>query len=415
MAIELNRKDLSKTDLLEIQKNLTITVRSTNGRSESKDFIFDFDKNSIRVPFAYLGKKSVPFKNVANGFVGELRDQQKDIATRALDFLAETGSVVISAFTGAGKTVTSLYIAAVLGKKTLILTNRKMLIDQWEASVNKFCPLATVDKLVPNRTVINPDASFVIANPLNIPKFPREFFSDIQVLIVDELHQLVSPKILRSFFWILPQFVIGLSATPLRYDSYDKCIPMFFGTNHVNVPLMKFHRVYSIKTGYVPPIVSTPQGLDWNAVLDGQAKNFDRNKLICEVLEKLHSRHWLVLVKRIVHAENLAGLLRLRGIPCELLTGDKTLYDRNCRILIGTVSKVGVGFDNPNIDALFVAADVKAYFIQSLGRCMRRPDVKPIIVDLLDSFNPLVKHFKERLKVYKDHGGTVKELKFNIE
>ena len=94
----------------------------------------------------------------------------------------------------------------------------------------------------------------------------------------------------------------------------------------------------------------------------------------------------------------------------------KNQYDKNCRsVLIGTVSKVGVGFDNPNIDALFVATDLQAYFIQTLGRCMRRPDVKPIIVDLIDNNTSLIKHFKERLKVYREHGGKVKALKLDTD
>lgn len=417
MAIELKRTNISKSDLLQMQKNLTITVTSTNGRSEKKDYMFDCDREYVRVPFAYdLGPRTpVHVGEVAADFAGQLREQQMDIATEALASLSETGSVIISAFTGAGKTVTSLYLAAVLGKKTLILTNKKMLIDQWEESIKRFCPSMSVQVVVPKKTIKNPTTRFFIVNPLNIPKFPREFFRDMQVMIVDELHQIVSPKILRSFFHVFPQFVIGLSATPIRYDSYDRCIPMFFGKKQINIPLMKNHRVYTIKTGYVPPIVSTPQGLDWNAVLDGQATNADRNRLICNVLANMSSRHWLVLVKRVVHAENLAAILNGKGIPCELLVGIKKDYDRNCRVLIGTTSKVGVGFDNPNIDALFVATDLQAYFIQSLGRCMRRPDVSPIIVDLIDSFGPLVKHFRERLKVYMEHGGVVKELKYEVD
>ena len=420
MALELKRTNLGRSDLLEIQQNLTIRVLSANGKSEHKDYIFEHDKDSVRVPFAYEGAIVRPRppkidRNKAEGFTGQLREQQLDMATEALNTLEQDGCVIISAFTGAGKTVTALYLAAVLNRKTMIMTNKKMLIDQWEESIRKFCPTLSVQILVPRKTVKDPNTRFVIANPINVPKFSRDFFDDVQVLIVDELHQIVSPKVLRSFFHIFPHFVIGLSATPIRYDSYDRCIPMFFGKRQISIKLMKNHRVFTIKTGYVPPIITTPQGLDWNAVLDGQATDVARNNLICDVLVKLANRHWLVLVKRVVHAENIAAILGTKGIPCQLLIGNKNHYDRNCGIIIGTVSKVGVGFDNQNIDALFVATDLKAYFIQTLGRCMRRPDVNPIIVDLVDSFNPLIKHFKERLKVYREHGGVVKELKLDTE
>lgn len=418
MSIQLVKNELSKSDLRTIQKDLTLNVViNAKGRKPmtKTDFILDFDKEYIRIPFAY-GKKYVVGSNPdinteSKGFVGELRKEQIDIATKSLHMLSENGSVIISACTGAGKTVTAIYIATVLQRKTLILTNKIMLIKQWVESIKKFCPNMAYQVLVPKKTIKHPDTLFFIANPINIPKFSKEFYNDIDVVIIDELHQLISPKGLRHLFHLHPFFLIGLSATPIRYDSYDECIPMFFGTRHVGLKLLKYHTVYTIKTNYRPPvIINQTLGLDWNAVLDGQANNRERNELICDVIEKLPNRNWLVLVKRVKQAELLEEILKIKGISCELLIRSKQDYDRDAKVLIGTVSKVGVGFDNPKIDSLLVAADLKAYFVQSLGRCMRKPEVKPIVVDLIDNFIPLVKNYKEREKVYKDHGGTIKEL-----
>lgn len=419
MSIQIAKSELSKPELRTIQKDLTLNVviKCQGGKTiTKKDLILDFDKDTLRIPFAY-GRKYIvepePFdiKAEAKGFDGELREQQINIATKSLYMLAENGSVIISACTGAGKTVTSIYIATVLQRKTLILTNKTMLINQWAESIKKFCPTLTCQILKPKKTIKDPNATFFIANPINIPKFSKEFYNDIDVVIMDELHQLISPKGLRNLFYLQPSFLIGLSATPIRYDSYDECIPMFFGTRHVGLKLLKYHTVYTIKTNYKPPVVISPTlGLDWNAVLDGQANDMERNNLVCDIIEKLPNRNWLVLVKRIRHAELLEKILNSKGISCELLIRSKQEYDKETKVLIGTVSKVGVGFDNPKIDSLIVAADLKAYFIQSLGRCMRNPEVKPIVVDLIDDFSPLVKNYKEREKVYKEHGGTIKEL-----
>lgn len=419
MSIQIAKNELSKSELRTIQKDLTLNV-ITNCRGRKtitkNDLILDFDKEYIRIPFAY-GRKYVvepdplDIKADAKGFAGKLREQQINIATKSLYMLAESGSVIISACTGAGKTVTSIYIATVLQKKTLILTNKIMLIEQWAESIKKFCPDLIYQILRPKKTIKDPNATFFIANPINIPKFSKEFYNDIDVVIMDELHQLISPKGLRHLFYLQPSFLIGLSATPIRYDSYDECIPMFLGPRHVGLKLLKHHTVYTIKTNYRPPVIINPAlGLDWNAVLDGQANDRQRNELVCDVIEKLLNRNWLILVKRVKQAELLEEILTNKGISCELLIRSKQEYDRDAKVLIGTVSKVGVGFDNPKIDSLLVAADLKAYFVQSLGRCMRKPEVKPIVVDLIDDFNPLVKNYKEREKVYKEHGGTIKEL-----
>lgn len=418
MSVEIAKNDLSMSEIRTIKKDLTLKVvtNRAKGKTATKnDFIFDCDEKFIRIPFAYGRKYIEPepldIKAEARGFTGKLREQQTDIAAKSLRMLAENGSAIISACTGAGKTVTSIYVATVLQRKTLILTNKIMLIKQWAESIATFCPDLACQVLLPKKTVKNPDATFYIANPVNLPKFPKEFYDDIDVVIADELHQLISPKGLRNLFYLRPVFLIGLSATPIRYDSYDQCISMFFGTKEVGLKLMKYHTVYAIKTNYRPPVIINPVlGLDWNAVLDGQATDEPRNELVCDIIEKLPDRNWLVLVKRIKQAEFLEKILKIKGISCELLIGNKREYNKSAKVLIGTVSKVGVGFDNPRIDSLLVAADVKAYFVQSLGRCMRKPEIKPIVVDLVDDFNPLVKNYKERETVYKNHGGTIKEL-----
>jgi hypothetical protein len=56
---------------------------------------------------------------------------------------------------------------------------------------------------------------------------------------------------------------------------------------------------------------------------------------------------------------------------------------------------------------LLLAGDLEQYFVQYLGRVFRTKDVKPIIIDLVDNYSLLSKHFNTRRKIYQDHGGTV--------
>ena len=80
--------------------------------------------------------------------------------------------------------------------------------------------------------------------------------------------------------------------------------------------------------------------------------------------------------------------------------------------MIGTTSKCSTGFDFAKLDTLILACDVKDYFVQVLGRVLRRPEVKPIIFDLVDD-NPILKiHFFDRLKVYKEIGGRI--IKYDV-
>ena len=96
------------------------------------------------------------------------------------------------------------------------------------------------------------------------------------------------------------------------------------------------------------------------------------------------------------------------------LIGTKQSYEINSRILIGTCSKVGTGFDHPKLDTLLLAADVEEYFIQYLGRCMRTRDNLPVVFDLVDDNSILLKHYKTRVGVYEKHGGVIKPLNISL-
>ena len=93
---------------------------------------------------------------------------------------------------------------------------------------------------------------------------------------------------------------------------------------------------------------------------------------------------------------------------CFIHTAKSANYE--CRILIATYSKGGVGFDHPRLDMLITGADVEENFMQYLGRVFRRDDVLPIYIDLRDSMSTLVKHSQSRLKICKEIGGEVKEF-----
>lgn len=69
-----------------------------------------------------------------------------------------------------------------------------------------------------------------------------------------------------------------------------------------------------------------------------------------------------------------------------------------------------MGFDHPKLDALIIAADLQEYFIQYLGRVFRTETVCPMILDLVDDFGVLRKHYYTRRRVYLDHGGAIKDF-----
>ncbi len=56
----------------------------------------------------------------------------------------------------------------------------------------------------------------------------------------------------------------------------------------------------------------------------------------------------------------------------QLFFGSNQKFDKNCKVLIGTSAKIGTGFDFDKLDTLLLAADVVEYYIQFIGRIMRK-------------------------------------------
>ena len=104
------------------------------------------------------------------------------------------------------------------------------------------------------------------------------------------------------------------------------------------------------------------------------------------------------MVKRVDQGFFLEKKLNELGEKATSLLGSNQKFDISSRVLIGTCSKIGTGFDHPKIDTLLLASDVEEYFIQYLGRCMRTEAGVPVIFDLVDNYSLLKKHYNTRKK-----------------
>jgi superfamily II DNA or RNA helicase len=148
--------------------------------------------------------------------------------------------------------------------------------------------------------------------------------------------------------------------------------------------------------------------LNWGAILDAQCNNIERNELIISICKKFKDRNILILTKRVEQGKYLYDRLLEEGEYVASLLKTQQEFDRESRILVASIMKAGTGFDFKKLDCLVLASDLESYFVQSLGRVLRRPDVEPIIFDLIDDNKVLEKHFKTREEIYNEVGGTIK-------
>jgi superfamily II DNA or RNA helicase len=323
------------------------------------------------------------------------------------------GRFLLGNFTVTHNTAMSIYIASKINLKTLVVCHRIVLINQWKDSIKRFCPNSTV-QILNSKSKIQ-DNDFYIINAVNIPKHNKDFYKDIGFVIVDEAHLIMAEKISRCMRYLLPRYVLGLSATPYRNDGLDILMELYFGKNRIERKLFRRHIVYKICTNIKPDVKLNRMGkVDWGSVIDSISNNIERNEMIISVIKYFKDKVFLVLCKRVSQAEYILKRLIQENENVTTLIGNQQEYKKESRILVGTAQKVGTGFDHPLLNSLILACDVEQYFIQYLGRVFRRNDTVPCIFDFVDNYGLLQKHFKTRKDIYIEHGGEIKDFLKNF-
>jgi len=379
------------------------------------------DQNKAFIPFDWALKnientKRPPrdkFTPINVKFNAPLREGQKQVKDEAIFSLNKKGSVMLALYPGFGKTSMSVYLASKIGLKTLVICHRIILLNQWEQAIKRFIDNVKVCLVKPgmsNKKLKEAEESdFLLVNAQNVKSLGEDFFKNIGLVIVDEIHLILCESLSECLGYICPRYLFGLSATPYRSDGMDKLLDFYFGEEKIVRELYHPHKVYKIDTH----IEYEEDSKDWNALISAQSFHEKRNKFIVDIILHFKDRTFLVLCKRIEQSKTIFNYLEEEKENVSLIAEDNNEFDQNSRIIVATTGKAGVGFSVDSIDSLILASDIQAYFEQYMCRCIRREDVSPIIFDLVDDDKALKRHFSERKKVYTKAGGVI--YNFNKE
>lgn len=366
-------------------------------------------------------------------FRGTLRpDQEK--AGRELS-KHETG--VLAATTAFGKTVVATWLIAHRGVSTLILVHRQQLLEQWLERLSAFLelPSGALGRLGGGRRKLTG-----IVDVALIQSMVRKGIVDDQVgayghLIVDECHHLSA----RSFELVArrakAKFVTGLSATITRKDGHHPIIFMQCGPIRYRVDAKGqaaarpfTHHVYVRPTGFYPKEGAVPDTRqEFHQLYEGLRADAARNDMICsDVISALaDSRRPLILTERTEHLQELAQRLSSQVSHLIVLQGGQTKKEmgealghlasaptNETRVILATGKFIGEGFDDPQLDTLFLTLPVswKGTIAQYVGRLHRLHDGKREVrvYDYADLNVPmLARMFDRRCRGYEALGYTI--------
>lgn len=356
-------------------------------------------------------------------FLGELRPEQ----TLAVKEMLKHDTGVLCAPTAFGKTVSAAAMIAERKVSTLILVHRTQLMDQWASRLSSFLGIdeKKIGKLGGGKRKHSGFIDIALMQSLNRKGEVDDCIAGYGQIIVDECHHLSAfsfEQILKS---AKAKYVIGLTATPIRRDGHHpiifmQCGPIRYRANEKHQQRPFDHEVIPINTGLRMPM-ETEAIHEIYAYL---AQSFERNQRIVQDVKSAlaFGRSPLVLTERKDHlfllAEQLMGCtehiitlyggmgVKQRRLEMEKLT---SLPVGATRLIIATGKLIGEGFDDPQLDTLFLTMPIswQGTLQQYAGRLHRLHDGKKVvqIYDYIDENLPiLMRMFEKRMKGYRTMG-----------
>lgn len=440
-AIRRTKKDLTQT---------IVTGPPGNRRHIRVEF-FKKTGEGLTVPMAYLASNPHWLRDdqrtepspLRHAFSGSLRPAQQDVCKKALTALQSSGAATLVLPTGAGKTVTALYIASILGVKPLIMVHKGFLAAQWKSRIQQYLPDATVSMI--QGGTYDTSGDIVIGMVQTFVKRGYNTPPETGLLIVDESHHIAAAAF-KTLMWKAPQrYILGLTATPTRADTLD--IFKLLGqpvTSGDNLPSFVMDGVFSppppppaqgradkvtalVYPYYAPrystdiPPMNRAGCINYTAMVSALVKDHARTSKIIDLVQNhdmLRGKDTLILSHRRSHCEAIHAECLRRGVDAALFLAPKSKkrHDEynppNSTIIISTYAYVSEGFDVPRLESIVLATPASS-IEQACGRVMRRmedPSHKPVILDFVDKWSLFNAQASKRRGFFRKQKFTISNI-----
>ncbi|WP_233193542.1 DEAD/DEAH box helicase [Sporosarcina sp. P3] len=355
-------------------------------------------------------------------FTGTLSSQQVD----ALRQLQAHDGGVLAAATGFGKTVTAAALIAEQKVNTLIIVNRKQLLNQWIDQLSLFLdsPPQDIGQFGGGKRMATGKIDVATIQTLTSNGIDS-IITQYGQIIIDECHHLSAYTSEQLMKMVRAKYVYGLTATPARKDGLHpiitmQCGPILYKTDAKEQALIRpfHHLIFERKTSYKTTSENIQQ------MYNEMAEDTKRNGLIFEdvLLALEEGMTPLILTERISHIHILHSLFKGFAKNIIALSGElskreqeealhfmRELPGEEELLIIATGKNIGEGFDFPRLDALFLTMPVswKGLLTQYVGRLHRNHSEKQEVrvYDYIDQKVPaLINMSKKRSKGFRDLG-----------
>jgi superfamily II DNA or RNA helicase len=368
-------------------------------------------------------------------FRSSLRAQQQE----AVDAVLSHEQGLIVAPPGSGKTVMACAVIAERDLPTLVLVDRKPLLEQWSHRLEEHlgCHHSQIGRIGGGENDRTRVVDVAMIQSLARRDDLDDLFADYGLVVVDECHHLPAVSFENCVKQARVRHWLGLTATPYRRDGLEGIIALQCGPTRHEIAPTAVHESALLRRELIVHGTATrikDGDLGIQQIFAELVDDDSRTDQICADVHAslLGGRTCLVLTQRVEHIERLSGRLATRGHDPLVLRGGlgrraqaavgaaiDARQEGEGIVLIATGSYLGEGFDWPELDTLFLAFPLafKGRVVQYVGRLLRSHEGKHHVElhDYVDVEIPvLARMHTKRLSAYRTLGFQIQGQKSTI-